>query len=145
MLKSSGLPCYETTQRAGDLVFVPSGWWHVVLNVTDTVALTQNFVSKANLPKVLKFCRDKPEQVSGTAPGLSLGCRIALLPLTCQAGVDLYQEFIQQLSLHAPAALTAAEQELSRPKSIWARLQRVEKQQGSDTQPKVIPFAFNFT
>lgn len=62
---------FEVTQEAGDLVFVPSGWWHVVLNVTDTVALTQNFVTENNLKTVLDFCKGKPDQVSGMQEGQS--------------------------------------------------------------------------
>jgi hypothetical protein len=45
-------------------MFVPRGWWHCVLNVEDTVAVTQNYVSDCNLADVLQFLRIKGEQVS---------------------------------------------------------------------------------
>ena len=56
----------EFNAPEGSLLFVPSGWWHMALNVEpDTLAITQNFVSRVNLAHVLHFLRSKPEQVSG--------------------------------------------------------------------------------
>ncbi|KAL8290275.1 hypothetical protein RQP46_003214 [Phenoliferia psychrophenolica] len=51
--------------NAGEIFFVPSGWWHIVINLAPSIAVTQNFVSHRELPTVLRFMRDRPEQVSG--------------------------------------------------------------------------------
>ena len=38
----------ECTLKAGEVIYVPSGWWHAVLNLEDTIAVTQNFVGPFN-------------------------------------------------------------------------------------------------
>ncbi len=38
----------ECTQNAGEIIWVPSRWWHQVLNVTETIAVTQNLCNSSN-------------------------------------------------------------------------------------------------
>lgn len=52
--------------RAGEVLFVPRGWWHMALNLEECIAVTQNYVSSANLQHVLNFLKEgRTEMVSG--------------------------------------------------------------------------------
>jgi histone arginine demethylase JMJD6 len=44
---------YQCITRAGDVIFIPSGWWHQALNTELTVAITENFVDEVNYPHFL--------------------------------------------------------------------------------------------
>eukprot|EP00392_Amoebophrya_sp_AT5.2_P006038 g6048.t1 len=47
------VPIYETEVRAGEAIFVPSGWAHEVENVEATIAISGNFVDRTNYEEVL--------------------------------------------------------------------------------------------
>ena len=57
--------CHETVCAAGEVMHVPSGWFHLVLNLDESLAITQNFVPRKRLGDVLAFLRDRSGQVSG--------------------------------------------------------------------------------
>ncbi|KAJ2986786.1 hypothetical protein NUW58_g4862 [Xylaria curta] len=64
--EARGLPnCIEGVCKAGEILHVPSGWWHLVVNLEAGIALTQNFVPKSHLADVLSFLKNKPDQVTG--------------------------------------------------------------------------------
>ena len=55
----------EATVRAGELIFVPRGWWHAALNLEPaTVAITQNYAPPSAARTVLDYLR-RPDLVSG--------------------------------------------------------------------------------
>ena len=55
----------EAVCETGEVFYVPSGWWHLVVNLESSIAVTQNFVSPSNLPGVLHFLKHRSDQVSG--------------------------------------------------------------------------------
>lgn len=60
-------PCeqfYYFIQHAGETVYVPNGWHHAVLNLEDTVAVTQNWVGSVNFSQTWKSIRVERKQLA---------------------------------------------------------------------------------
>ncbi|KAF4391553.1 hypothetical protein G4B88_030704 [Cannabis sativa] len=48
-------PGVHPSLDGAEVIFVPNGWWHLVINLEESVAITQNYVSMSNLLNVLDF------------------------------------------------------------------------------------------
>ena len=57
--------CIEGICSEGEILHVPSGWWHLVVNLEPAIAITQNFIPTTHLTAALDFLINKPDQVSG--------------------------------------------------------------------------------
>ena len=72
------LNVYECLQESGDLIYVPGQWWHGVLNLSDTVAVTHNYCGWDNFDDVYKrisrqrklFCKRWVKNMRKYAPAL---------------------------------------------------------------------------
>ncbi|KAK9846311.1 hypothetical protein WJX81_001351 [Elliptochloris bilobata] len=68
----------EGIVRAGELLFVPRGWWHLAINLEESVAVTHNYLGPVGLPAALAFARAPAAErlVSGCADRGALADRL---------------------------------------------------------------------
>lgn len=104
----------ECIVHAGEMIFVPRGWWHCVLNLEDcTVAITHNFVTRANVSHVLEFLEHKTDQISGLPNNDDLeDCPEANFAAT----------FREQLQLKYPELYTQAREAMYNRQSLWTKM-----------------------
>lgn len=49
LIRDNCIRAFEVVQRAGQTVFVPSGWYHQVWNVEDTISVNHNWFNGCNI------------------------------------------------------------------------------------------------
>jgi len=106
--------CQEGICEAGELLYVPAEWYHLVVNLEESVALTQNFVPRGKLADVLSFLKEKRDQVSGFNSGVA----------------DPYEVFVRKLRENEPVALEEALAKLEKRgksgRGRWEEITKVE-------------------
>ncbi|KAG9001161.1 hypothetical protein FRB94_008660 [Tulasnella sp. JGI-2019a] len=120
----------------GEVMYVPSGWWHLVVNLEESVAVTQNFVSESELSNVLRFMRDKPDQMSGFKGSLAPEeIRSRFSDALQSAGLDAFKR--------ANTELQDKSKTTTRKESVWDSV--VSKDiAGLSSQDAVQPGVFTF-
>ena len=48
-LGDKGIKSVEVTQEVGEIIFVPSGWFHQVWNIEDTISINHNWFNGTNI------------------------------------------------------------------------------------------------
>lgn len=117
--------CMEGICKEGEVLHVPSGWWHLVVNLAPSIAITQNFVPQAHLGKVLAFLKYKPDQVSGFRNHVK----------------DPYRAFVEKLQISHPALL---EEALLKMEQIKPNGKRKWEQMKGDSEDNTDASKFSF-
>jgi len=120
--------CREGICKAGEILHVPSGWWHLVVNLEDGIALTQNFVPESHIGSVLSFLKDKADQVSGFERDIS----------------DAYGLFVSRLREERPDLLEEGLRQLAEKKRRWDVVVGDDDTEGDQPQKKSAGFSFGF-
>ena len=93
----------ECICNSGELIYVPQGWWHMVLNLDAGIAITQNYVSKSNLRFCLDFLKNKSHLVSGVVHERRAGLYDEFTAALKEKKMSIWKEFVETASVNTGA------------------------------------------
>ncbi|KAF8571982.1 hypothetical protein P879_00318 [Paragonimus westermani] len=96
-LESTGAAYFLIVQHPGQAVFVPSGWYHQVVNVTNCLSINHNWFNATNVKWVWDHLQSQLASVEASTedvrdtPGWHEQCQVCLRAL---AGINFWEFFI---------------------------------------------------
>ncbi|EGD99366.1 JmjC domain-containing protein [Trichophyton tonsurans CBS 112818] len=121
--------CLEGICGEGEVLHVPSGWWHLVVNLSESIAITQNFVPRKHLRSTLDFMKNKADQVSGFRRDIE----------------DPYGLFVERMQASYPDMLEQALLELeTKKKRKWDEVVKPTNDSTADSAAGGGGFSFGF-
>lgn len=63
IIEDNKLKMFEIIQKAGQTIFVPSGWHHQVWNLEDTISVNHNWFNGCNIMKIWQSMHEKFHEV----------------------------------------------------------------------------------
>jgi hypothetical protein len=123
--------CIEGICQEGEILHVPSGWWHLVVNLEPAIAITQNFIPRAHLTAALDFLSNKADQISGFRKDVT----------------NPYEQFVAKMQKSHPELLQTALDDLKKKsegkKRKWDEIVH-GKIKTDSAEPESAGFSFGF-
>ncbi|XP_071943049.1 2-oxoglutarate and iron-dependent oxygenase JMJD4-like [Antedon mediterranea] len=116
--------CIEVIQRAGEVIFIPSGWHHQVFNLDDTISINHNWFNGCNVNIVWEFLKSELLAVQRSiydCKDMDEWDEQCQLIMKANTGID-YAEFVNFLTTIARPRMRLILEIVMQHESSWPKL-----------------------